>query len=185
MRRHLNYANVVATLALVFAMSGGALAAHHYLIVSTKQIKPSVLKKLTGKTGKTGAAGPAGPAGGAGPQGKEGPQGVAGSAVAYAHILGMSSPSSPLDGANSKNVSSVTQVGTGAYCVSTTVPIKNVSGGVTDFNHAGVVGVTISADFEEVPSTISSKVCPASTTVLVETGTGGTTKSVDFWISFN
>jgi hypothetical protein len=28
-RRHLNYANVVATLALVFAMSGGALAASH------------------------------------------------------------------------------------------------------------------------------------------------------------
>ena len=31
-RRHLTYANVVATLALVFAMSGGAFAATHYLI---------------------------------------------------------------------------------------------------------------------------------------------------------
>jgi len=28
-RRHLSYANVVATMALVFAMSGGALAATH------------------------------------------------------------------------------------------------------------------------------------------------------------
>jgi hypothetical protein len=45
-RRHLNYANVVATMALVFAMSGTALAAKHYLISSTKQIKPSVLKSL-------------------------------------------------------------------------------------------------------------------------------------------
>ena len=36
MRRHLNYANVTATLALVFAMSGGALAAKHYLVSSPK-----------------------------------------------------------------------------------------------------------------------------------------------------
>ena len=58
MRRHLNYANVIATLALVFAMSGGALAANHYLINSTKQINPKVLKKLKGNSqGKTGATG--------------------------------------------------------------------------------------------------------------------------------
>ena len=30
MRKRLSYANVTATLALVFAMSGGALAANHY-----------------------------------------------------------------------------------------------------------------------------------------------------------
>lgn len=89
MRRHLNYANVVATLALVFAMSGGALAAKHYLINSTKQINPKVLKSLKGKTGKTGPTGPAGVAGALGkegPQGKEGAKGNSGSAVAYAHI---------------------------------------------------------------------------------------------------
>jgi hypothetical protein len=88
-RRHLNYANVIATLALVFAMSGGALAAKHYLINSTKQINPKVLKKLKGNTGKTGATGPAGAAGAAGKDGsagKEGAKGAPGSAVAYAHI---------------------------------------------------------------------------------------------------
>jgi hypothetical protein len=46
MRRHLTYANVTATLALVLAMSGGAFAAKHYLIGSTSQISPSVLKSL-------------------------------------------------------------------------------------------------------------------------------------------
>lgn len=46
MRRHLSYANVVATLALVFAMSGGALAAKHYLVNSTKQFNPKVLKSF-------------------------------------------------------------------------------------------------------------------------------------------
>jgi hypothetical protein len=69
MRRHLNYANVIATLALFFAMSGGALAAKHYLINSTKQINPKVIKKLKGNTGPRGATGATGPIG---PQGKEG-----------------------------------------------------------------------------------------------------------------
>ena len=54
LRKHLSYANVAATMALVFAMGGSAIAAKHYLITKTTQIKPSVLKKLTGKTGKTG-----------------------------------------------------------------------------------------------------------------------------------
>lgn len=47
-RKRLTYANVAMTLALVFAMSGGAYAAKKYVISSTKQIKPSVLKQLQG-----------------------------------------------------------------------------------------------------------------------------------------
>src|SRR5437588_12668658 len=80
-RTHLTYANVTATLALVFAMSGGALAAKHYLINSTKQVSPKVLKALKGKTGKAGATGKEGPAGKEGPlgtTGKEGPRGQEG-----------------------------------------------------------------------------------------------------------
>ncbi len=86
-RRHVTYANVVVTFALVFAMSGGAYAASKYLITSTKQISPKVLKSLVGNAGKAGPAGPAGPAGtagatgaqgSAGSQGKEGVQGKQG-----------------------------------------------------------------------------------------------------------
>jgi hypothetical protein len=83
MRRRLNYANVTATLALFFAMSGGALAAKHYLINSTKQINPKVLRALKGNAGPAGPAGAAGLAGAAGkegPQGKEGPPGKEGAA---------------------------------------------------------------------------------------------------------
>ena len=86
MRRHLTYANVAATLALVFAMSGGALAAKHYLVNSTSQINPKVLKKLRGRTGKTGAAGKqgaTGAAGAAGASGAEGRQGPMGPSNAY------------------------------------------------------------------------------------------------------
>lgn len=78
MRRHLSYANVAATLALVFAMSGGAMAANSYLINSTKQINPKVLKKLKGNSGKAGANGAPGANGATGPTGATGATGPAG-----------------------------------------------------------------------------------------------------------
>jgi hypothetical protein len=73
--KRVTYANVAMTLALVFAMTGGAFAAGKYLITSTKQIKPSVLASLKGAAGKTGPAGATGPAGPAGPVGAPGPKG--------------------------------------------------------------------------------------------------------------
>jgi hypothetical protein len=82
LRRRFTYANVMVTLALVFAMSGGAYAASKFLITSTKQIKPSVLAQLKGKAGANGASGATGPAGPAGPLGAAGPQGPAGAAGA-------------------------------------------------------------------------------------------------------
>jgi hypothetical protein len=83
-RLHLSPTMVIATLALLFAMSGGAYAASRYVITSTKQISPKVLKSLQGKTGATGApgatgtTGPAGPQGSAGATGPVGPQGNTG-----------------------------------------------------------------------------------------------------------
>jgi hypothetical protein len=78
MRRRFSYANVAATLALVFAMSGGAFAAKHYLVSSTKQISPKVLKKLKGKAGPKGANGVTGATGPTGPTGATGAPGAAG-----------------------------------------------------------------------------------------------------------
>jgi len=69
---------VIASLALFFALGGTAIAAQHYLITSTSQIKPSVLTKLKGKIGPAGAQGPAGPAGAQGPAGLQGPAGTQG-----------------------------------------------------------------------------------------------------------
>ncbi len=73
LRRHLTYANVAATMALVFAMGGSAVAARHYLINSAKQINPKVLRNLQGRRGAAGPQGATGPRGADGTQGPTGP----------------------------------------------------------------------------------------------------------------
>lgn len=88
-RKRMTWANVATTLALVFAMAGGAFAAggkHHtkahkktaVLITSTKQLSAAVLKALEGKTGPAGSQGPAGAEGKAGANGKDGTNGTSG-----------------------------------------------------------------------------------------------------------
>jgi hypothetical protein len=64
--------NLVAWLALFVALGGTSLAASHFMITSTKQIKPSVIKKLKGNRGATG------PKGNQGPQGAQGAKGATG-----------------------------------------------------------------------------------------------------------
>ena len=88
-RKRFTFANVVMVFALVFAMTGGAYAASKYVITSTKQISPKVLKQLQGKggpkgqagaSGEAGSIGSQGPGGPAGPNGKNGENGAPGSA---------------------------------------------------------------------------------------------------------
>ena len=97
-RRHLSYPNVVATMALLLAISGSAFAADHfvastaknkeftsipkskelgYTITSISQISPRARAELTA-TGKTGPAGPAGATGTPGSPGSQGPPGLTG-----------------------------------------------------------------------------------------------------------
>jgi hypothetical protein len=87
---------VAAALVIAVAVSGTAIAAKDFVITSTRQIKPSVLKQLAGKRGPegprgprghtgrtghkgaTGARGPRGARGRTGPRGKRGTRGPAG-----------------------------------------------------------------------------------------------------------
>jgi hypothetical protein len=68
----------MATIAVFLSLGGSALAAKHYLITSTSQISPKVLKKLNGATGPKGATGPIGPAGATGVPGATGAAGATG-----------------------------------------------------------------------------------------------------------
>lgn len=81
MRRRPTPASIIAAVALFVALGGTAVAAGRYIITSTSQIKPSVLKELRGHdgaTGPTGATGQAGAAGQAGAQGVPGSAGTSG-----------------------------------------------------------------------------------------------------------
>jgi hypothetical protein len=86
--KRLSPASVIALVALFFALGGTAIAARHYLITSTSQIKPSVLKELRGKIGTEGSTGPQGVGssgangapGATGPTGTQGPVGPQGNA---------------------------------------------------------------------------------------------------------
>jgi hypothetical protein len=78
-RKRFNATTIVAVIALVFAMTGGAYAAKRFVITSTKQISPTVLKQLKGAAGKNGANGAPGAQGPAGAQGAQGAAGSKGS----------------------------------------------------------------------------------------------------------
>jgi hypothetical protein len=114
MRRHVSYANVAATLALVFAMSGGAIAATGgfssggklqacvneegalKLLKSGKHCKKgqkTVAWNMTGPAGTKGATGSGTPGtlgatGKEGPQGKEGKGGIPGPGIKWAVVKG-------------------------------------------------------------------------------------------------
>jgi Collagen triple helix repeat (20 copies) len=104
LKKHLSYANVAATMALVFALTGGAVAASshggggsgsgspskasvasaHYTAAAAKKKSkapargPAGPKGATGATGATGAAGATGPAGAPGAKGENGAAGING-----------------------------------------------------------------------------------------------------------
>ena len=79
-RGRVSYAHGVAALALFLSLSSGALAARHFVISSTKQIKPSVLAALRGKDGPKGTPGGPGLSGARGSVGDAGARGPLGPA---------------------------------------------------------------------------------------------------------
>jgi Collagen triple helix repeat (20 copies) len=156
--RRLTYANVTMTLALVLAMGGGALAAKHYVISSTGQISPKVLKKLAGKRGRPGPAGPAGERGPQGPMGEKGANGVNG-------INGK-------DGSNGANGESVTN---------TAVPTSSTSCGKlggAEFK-VGAGTPTFACNGKEGPSGINGKSIKVEPAPLGQCKNGGVLVEVE------
>jgi hypothetical protein len=79
---------IVAVVALILGLAGGAYAAKHYVITSTSQIKPSVLKKLKGASGPQGAPGAAGANGKDGTNGDPGSNGKDGTSATTSTFTG-------------------------------------------------------------------------------------------------
>ncbi len=131
---------VVALVAVALAAAGTGYAAQKYVVTSTSQISPKVLKALKGNRGPAGEAGAAGPAGAqgaagsqgpagaqgpAGPQGPagahgsagpQGPPGPAGTARAYAQVV-TNDPNNPVFDQNSGFPGKPRHIGVGKICV--------------------------------------------------------------------
>lgn len=171
LRSKLSFANVTAFAALFIALGGGAYAAGTINggniingTITGKDIKKgsiplTALKKL--------------PVGTPGPAGAPGAPGAPGSALAYGHVNADGS----LDAANSKNISLTKLTAQpGYYCVSASVPVKNVLVG----GDGGLVGRVYNASFEDF---ITS--CPdGAASVEIQKNSGGFTNSA-FFIVFN
>jgi hypothetical protein len=133
--RHVNYGNVVATLALFLALGGGAYAAIKLPknsvtsaqvkngSLTAKDFKKGQLKGKTGPVGPTGQQGPQGDRGPAGPQGPPGLTGIKGdkgtpgadgSAKAYAYVTSTGQVASGSKGITTANI---TALQFGEYCI--------------------------------------------------------------------
>lgn len=158
-RRHLSYANVASTLALVFAMGGGAYAAlspvHNGVIHTCFRTSNGALRVVRagarcgrreralafdqrGRVGPRGATGPAGPVGKAGVTGKigkTGRTGAAGRGVTSA-TLGVGSAACPSGGS-----SFTTASGTTSACNGVATSFASVDTAGTLATSRGVAGV--------------------------------------------
>jgi hypothetical protein len=140
-RQHLSYANVTATLALVFAMSGGAIAATGGFTSASSSIKAcvggnGVLKLQAGKKCKSGQKvvswnqqGPAGAQGASGLPGATGPQGAPGVPASpnttVAHATSADTATNALTANNALALGGIPASGfTRSDCASTTGQIK-------------------------------------------------------------
>jgi hypothetical protein len=140
-RQHLSYANVTATLALVFAMSGGAIAATGGFTSAPSSIKAcvggnGVLKLQAGKKCRSGQKavswsqqGPAGAQGATGSPGATGPQGAPGVAASpnttVAHAATADTATTALTADNTLALGGIPASGfTRSDCASTTGQIK-------------------------------------------------------------
>jgi hypothetical protein len=130
MKHRISPATIIASVALFISLGGTSMAAGHWLITSTAQIKPSVLHHLHGARGERGAQGIQGATGATGSQGQmgaQGPQGDPGQSMAgpdWVHSIIVFGPKTTVTTATPR----------GAAAVFCPMPQFAVTGGFQDSN---------------------------------------------------
>lgn len=172
-------AMVVACIALAVSLGGTSYAVLKLPknSVGSKQLKRNAVtgkkvksRSLTADDFKEGEL----PAGAQGPQGPAGATGPAGSAMAYARVLGATPPYA-LDTSRSYNVTSVTRIDLGAYCLTVNGTPKNV---------VATVDSTQDVANATVANTALLGLCPPGTNAFVMTGYPGLADR-NFYVAFN
>ncbi len=147
--------NAIALTALLFAMTGTGLAASHYIITSTSQIKPSVLRQLRGERGPRGPAGepaeeasggvyllagtegppgfpgpvgPRGERGDRGERGEMGPSGQNGAVASYSATQNNSFNLLEVERGTSHPIGLSKQLPAGSFVITATLAIDAVAG---------------------------------------------------------
>jgi hypothetical protein len=157
---------IVAVIALVFALAGGAYAASNALSGKQKKEVEKIAKKYAGKPGAAGAAGPAGPVGAKGDTGAAGSSGATG---ATGKGTTGATGATGQTGFTETLPSGMTETGTWSYGpipagvtsgkISVSLPIPLESGEELAFSYVGLVENPITEEFELGPPTAD---CPGS-----------------------
>jgi hypothetical protein len=151
-RRRLTYANVVATLALFIAVSGGTAFAASKLITGKQIAKGTIsaanIKKntLSSKLFAKGVlqSGPRGATGAQGPTGATGATGAAGTAIAYGAVV-INSVGNPVLSPGAVGFTSVTSPAPNQYCLNLPTNANGIAPVLSNLGGGNTAVLTIPA----------------------------------------
>jgi hypothetical protein len=171
-RVSLRLTQVALVVALVFALTGGALAAGHYLITSTKQISPKVLRSLRGARGARGARGTAGATGAKGAAGSNGTNGTNGTngqapAIMVTNSLGL--VMSDVSDTAFHSIATLTIPAAGSYTATAKVRAFAFGGSGIGRSLCALTGHTTAGGTDDVDTTDASLDNAGSVSVAVAT----------------
>jgi hypothetical protein len=196
-RRRPSPALIIAVIALFISLGGTGYAALKLpknsvgsrelkkgAVTPTKVARATIRKfrSQRGPAGPKGDKGDPGSRGAIGAPGEKGATGEPGSAVAYAHVASDGTVS------DAQNIAASSRNGMiGPYCMTTSVPVKNVVATVQYQGASPGATINFSLDANYISTLTGAGVCPAGTNVAgsIHNANGTSAEAGSFYIAFN